>query len=433
MKFSSKMMIVALATTVAVPALAQRMPVGGSSSNKKPVENAKEDMADQPVAQEGVVSTTGRKYAVTTKGASKAIIELQNAVNMKDVANIPRLIAEAQKVAKTPDEKYLVASKQTQAAINANDAAAIRVGIDAMQASGAAEPADLAARYTELGKRFQTAKSNEEAAAAYTKALALNPNSASTLALFASLRDAQGQKAEAVSLMQKSFAASKVGGIKVAENNYKFAAGLAYSQRTPVANDIAREWVAAYPSPTAWRDTLRIYRDLNRPAQPQLIDLLRLGRATKSLAGEADYHSFGSALVTAGRLAEAKAVLAEARSAPNVDVTKRQFTDLNARLTAAPTRTAIDASAKTALAGGTAKAMIDAGDALYGVGAYAEAVPLYRAALAKGGDASLANLHLGMALAQSGDKAGASAALKAVTGPNADIARYWLLWLSPAA
>ena len=174
---------------------------------------------------------------------------------------------------------------------------------------------------------------------------------------------------------------------------------------------------------------MRIYRDLNKPAQNQLIDLLRLGRAANALSGETDYFALGSALVNAGKLAEAKSLLAEAETAPKVDSTKRALTDLTARVTAAPTRAAIDASAKTALAGANGKAMIDAGDALYGVGGYAEAVPLYRAALAKGGDAGVANLHLGMALARSGDKAGATAALNAVTG-YADIARYWLLWLA---
>jgi hypothetical protein len=134
--------------------------------------------------------------------------------------------------------------------------------------------------------------------------------------------------------------------------------------------------------------------------------------------------------VTAGKLSEAKAVLAEAKGKPGIDLTKSQFTGLNAKVAAAPARAAIDAAAQTALAGANGKAMIDAGDALYGVGAYAEAAPLYRAALAKGGDAATANLHLGMALARVGDKAGATAALNAVTGANADIARYWLLWLS---
>lgn len=163
-----------------------------------------------------------------------------------------------------------------------------------------------------------------------------------------------------------------------------------------------------------------------------MIDLLRLGRAANALSGETDYFALGSALVSAGKLAEAKTLLAEAKTAPNVDLSKRAFTDLSARVSAAPTRAAVDASAKAALAGSSGKAMIDAGDALYGHGAYAEAVPLYRAALTNGGDAGLANLHLGMALARAGDKPGATAALNAVTGANADVARYWLLWLGTA-
>ena len=49
------------------------------------------------------------------------------------------------------------------------------------------------------------------------------------------------------------------------------------------------------------------------------------------------------------------------------------------------------------------------------------------------GDAALANLHIGMALARSGDKAGATAALNAVTGPRAEIAKFWLTYLAQKA
>jgi len=437
MNLSTKFLIAALATTVAFPVLAQRMPVGGSSTNKKASEGSRpqetaESGEDLEKAQPGPTTTTGRKLTYS-KEAGKAVLELQNAVNAKDPALITTKLAAAQAVAKSPDEKFLVASQQTRAAIAANDLVAIRAGVDALQASGAAETPDLVARYTDLGRRYKEAKQVDEAVVVLNKAMALNPNNVSTLVNLASIRDAQGQKAEAVALMQKSFAASKAAGQKVEEGNFKFATGLAYGQRLPVANDLARQWVAAYPSPASWRDSLRIYRDLNKPAQNQLIDLLRLGRAANALSGESDYFALGSALVNAGKLAEAKTVLAEAKSAPNVDSTKRAFTDLTARVSAAPARAAIDASAKAALAGANGKAMIDAGDALYGVGAYAEAVPLYRAALTKGGDASLANLHLGMALARSGDKPGATAALTAVSGVNADVARYWLLWLATTA
>lgn len=433
MKLTTKICIAALATSVAVPALAQRIPVGGSKTNKQAPDNARiQETEEQTTTTTAATSTTGRKLVVS-KAAQKALLDLQTAVNANDTATIPAKLAAAQAVAKSADEKFFVASNQIKVGLKANDLAAIRAGVDALQASGAAETPDLVARYTDLGRRYKEAKQVDEAVVVLNKAMALNPNNVSTLINLASIRDAQGQKAEAVALMQKSFAASKAAGVKVEEGNFKFAAGLAYGQRLPVANDLARQWVAAYPSPASWRDSLRIYRDLNKPAQNQLIDLLRLGRAANALSGESDYFALGSALVNAGKLAEAKALLAEAKAAPNVDSTKRAFTDLTARVTAAPTRAAVDASAKAALAGANGKAMIDAGDALYGVGAYTEAVPLYRAALTKGGDASLANLHLGMALARSGDKPGATAALNAVTGVNADVARYWLLWLGTAA
>lgn len=431
MNFSTKIFTAVLAASVAVPALAQRIPVGGSSSNKKAPDNARvQETSSVPTTQTtAATSTTGRKLVVSP-AAQKPILELQTAVNANDIAAIPAKLAAAQAAAKSPDEKFIVASNQTKAALKANDLVAIRAGVDALQASGAAETPDLVARFTDLGKRYKEAGQVDEAVVVLNKALALNPNSVPTLVNLASIRDRQGQKAEAVALMQKSFAASKAAGTKVDEGNFKFAAGLAYSQRLPIANDIARQWVTAYPSPASWRDSLRIYRDLNKPAPGQLIDLLRLGRAANALSGESDYFALGSALVSAGKLAEAKSLLAEAKTASNVDSTKRAFTDLTARVSGAPARAAIDASAKAALGGSNAKAMIDAGDALYGVGAFAEAAPLYRAALAKGGDAGLANLHLGMALARAGDSAGATAALNAVTGANADIARYWLLWLA---
>ena len=60
-----------------------------------------------------------------------------------------------------------------------------------------------------------------------------------------------------------------------------------------------------------------------------------------------------------------------------------------------------------------------------------KAAGVYRTALAKPGvDKDVANLHLGMALARSGDKAGATAAFNAVGGSRAEIAKYWLLYLA---
>ncbi|QIK96101.1 hypothetical protein G7076_06240 [Sphingomonas sp. HDW15A] len=418
MKFFATILVGASALAIAAPGSAQRL---GSERPK----DAKPDVGRTTTTS--ATTTTGRKLNIS-KEAQKAIVELQNAVNTNDTANIPAKLAAAQAVAKTADDKYFIAINQVKAAVAANDAIALKAGVEAMEASGGADPADLSARFTDLGKRLQTAGQMDAAAQAYQKAVGFDSANPSTLALFASLREKQGQKAEAVSLMQKSFAASKAKGTKVAENNFKFAAGLAYNMRSPAAIDIAREWIAAYPSTTSWRDGLRIYRDISAAKGAQLADTMRLARAANALSGESDYFALANALVSDGALVEAKAVLAEAAKAPGVDVSKQSFKGLAAQAAKAPAAAAVDASAKAALASGDATALIDAGDSLFGAGSYAQAAKLYRAAVPK--DANLANLRLGMALARAGDKPGAEAALNAVTGPSQSLARFWLLWLA---
>jgi predicted Zn-dependent protease len=74
-------------------------------------------------------------------------------------------------------------------------------------------------------------------------------------------------------------------------------------------------------------------------------------------------------------------------------------------------------------------ALLRIADRFYGLGDYAKAAEMYRAAKAKGADANLVNLRTGIALAASGDKAGAVAALNSVGGARAGVAKYWLLYL----
>ena len=50
-----------------------------------------------------------------------------------------------------------------------------------------------------------------------------------------------------------------------------------------------------------------------------------------------------------------------------------------------------------------------------------------------GVDSSLVNMRLGIALASSGDRAGAEAAFKAVSGPRGELAALWMAWLSRGA
>jgi len=82
------------------------------------------------------------------------------------------------------------------------------------------------------------------------------------------------------------------------------------------------------------------------------------------------------------------------------------------------------------MAGGDGRAVLRLADAYYGYGQYADAIELYRAALQKGADAGTVNTRLGAALAMAGQRAEAEAAFRAVTGQRAEIASFWLLWLS---
>ena len=425
MTFKTKLALAVGIAAIAMPATAQRLGQNRPNDAKPQELSTTPDGATTTTA----TTTTGRKIVIS-KEAQKAIVAYQTAVNNNDTANQPALLAEAQKVAKTSDDKFFIATNQTKAAIAANNLDGIRAGVDAMQASGGADNADLALRYADLGNRMIKANRAAEGAAALEKSISIDGSNPTALTLLADAKAKSGDKPAAIALMQKSFAASAAKGQKVAENNYKFAAGMAFDAKSPAALGISRSWAEAYPNADSWRAAVQIYRGINQPRGQQLIDMWRLARANKALRSEADYDSYLGALVTAGNLAEAKAVLAEAGQTPGVDLTKTQFKAHAAKAAAAPARAAIDAKAKAAATGA---AMIDAGDAYYGVGAYAEAAAQYQAALAKGGDANVANLHLGMALARSGDKAGAAAALAKVTGPNAEIAKYWAAYAASRA
>ena len=371
-----------------------------------------------------------------SREASKALKELQDAVNANDVANIPAKLAAAKAVAKSTDEKYLVARLQLKAAVAAKNQAAIATAIEALLASGGLEPGKVAPSYLELGDIHLKNKDYAKAAAAFERALALNPNNPDALVMLAETKNSQGQGSEAASLLQRALRAKSAGGQKPDESWYKRAIAIAYQAQQPSAMELSRQWVAAYPSPASWRDALRIYRRLGQPDQATILDMLRLARATGALEGDADFHSYAFLASEGASPGEARAVIDEAIAARQIDPNKPLFKEIIPILKAnrelrREGLPAVEASARTDPG---AKLTVRAAEAYYGYGEYAKAAELYRAALGKSGaDSNLINLRLGMALARAGDKAGATAALNAVTGPRAELAKYWLLYLAARA
>lgn len=368
--------------------------------------------------------------------ARKAIVALQEAVNSKNTAAIPAALAAAQAKAKSKDDNYVISQLQLKAAVDAKDNAAIAVALEAALASGGVAANQQAMIYNNLGNIHANAKAYDKAAVAFEQALKLEPNNVDAMIMLGEARHAQGRTAEGVGLFQKAIAARVAAGQKPDESWYKRSVALAFNAKLPTAAALSRDWVAAYPGAKSWRDSIVIYQTTSNLDDASLLDSMRLAQATGALAGENDYFRFANTLMLKGFPGEAKAVLEQGFAAKAIDRSRATFSQLYAQASAKAQgdRASLAASATAALAAPDAKKAMVTADAYYGYGDYAKAAELYRTALGKSGvDKDLANLRLGMSLARSGDKAGATAALNAAGGQQAEVAKFWLTYLATRA
>jgi len=410
----------------ASPAAAQ---YGMAPPPKPPPAPSTKPAADEP-------APTAEKGPSVSAAARKEIIALQTAVNAKDTATIPTALAAAQAKAKTKDDHYIIAKLQLKAAVDANDTNAMAQGVEAVLASGYAQPSELQTLYLGLGKLHYNAKAYDKAGAALNQVLKLDPNNVDALVVQAETLNATGHPAEGVAMLQKAIGLRVAAGQKPEETWYRRAVKLAFDAKLPATAGLAQAWVAAYPNPKNWRDAIRIYQTNSGLEDAALIDTMRLARATGALQGENDYFRYTNTLVTKGFPGEAKAVLDEGFAAKSIDKGRATFSQIYslASTRSQGDRSSLAASATAAKSAADAKKAMVTGEAYYGYGDYAQAADLFRTALTKSGvDKDLANLRLGMALAQAGDKAGATAALNAAGGAQAEVAKLWLTYLAQKA
>ncbi len=364
-----------------------------------------------------------------SKPALKAISDLNDAVTKSDFASVPAKVAAAQAVATTKDDRYLIGQLQLKAALAEKNDAATAAAIDTLASSGYLEPSKTSQLYLGLGGTFFNNKQYPQAAAAYQKALALDPNNTEAGSLLGESLFAQGQKAEAAAAFQRAIQVRVAAGQKPEEGLVKRAVAVAYDAKSPAAIELARQWVSAYPSAGSWSDAIAIYTNLNHPDVEGTLDLLRLMQVTGALNTGGEYAQYARAAAEQYNFNEAQVAFDAGVAAKLIDPSKPEYSDLNG-LKAKPKATAADLeeATKTAQSG---MALLRIGDRYCAMGNYAKAVELYKMSMGKPGvDAAVANLHTGMALARAGDKAGATSALNAVTGPRADIAKFWLTYLN---
>lgn len=365
-----------------------------------------------------------------SKKASKAIVALQTAVKANDVATIPTKLAEAQAVAETAEDRYAIGQLQLTAALAAKNNEAAILAVDYIATANYLPKPTVAGLYNQLGVEFFNAKNKPRAQQLFQKALTVDPANSEAQRLLAETQMST-DPAQAAATMKKAMLDAVASGKKLPEDSYKRAVKAAYDSKSPDAVEIGRYWVAAYPNAESWRNSIAIYRNMMRPNVQGSLDLLRLMRAAGAMSTSGDYTLYATAAADQGNFNEAQSVIDEGtanqRLKTSDPVARDTINGLKSKPKASPAE--LEASVKSAASGSS---LVKIGDRFYGLGNYARAAELYRQALTKGADASLANLHLGMALARTGDNAGAKAALSAVSGPNAEIAKYWLIYVNRA-
>lgn len=431
----TRMLGIALVASTALSTAAVAQREGGYRAPAAPPQTPQPrgEQEQSKASKGGATVMIGSKKVSLSAEFAKTYNELAKALEANASADVSAQVAAAHAAAKSPEEHYLAYQLQLKAAMGAKNEAEMGKAVAGMLSTGVA-PAELQGPlHLANGKVKYNQKQYAEAAAEFQKVLQLDPANAEAKNLLTQTQLNSASPADAVAMLQKSIAEQSAGGAKAPEALYKRALSAAYKAKLPAAVDISRQWVADYPTPANWSDAIRIYRNFHELDDAATLDLLRLARAAGALNGEADYDRYAYAALMKGYPGEAKTVLEEGIKAGVVNPEKSPFKEeiAQAKTKSAGEEASLDSSAKSALAGGTAKAALATGDLHYTYGQYAKAAELYRAALKKSGaDANLINLHLGMALARSGDKAGATAALNAVTGPRADIAKYWLAYVS---
>lgn len=386
--------------------------------------------------------------------ALKAAQAAQTALAAKDVATAEPSVVQLETVAKTDDDRYFAAALrynleqvkiQNARAANPNapvDETTLAKPMEALLASPktpAAEKGKLAYSRGLLaynGKQFPTAIQF------FTQAKELGYNDPNLGLQIAQAKVGGGDVAGGLTDLQATVQQMNASGQKPGEDLYRYGIARANAAKMgPQTMTWLQDYVVAYPTPKNWRDVVVTYglssNSIAKLDDNQKIDLFRLLRQTRALADQNDYLEYADDVQRRGLPSEASAVIKEGQAAGKIPaantLAKALLTEATRAAAAegslAPLKTRANAAANGKLAAGTA-------DAYLGQDNFTEAAALYRVALQKGGvDADEVNTHLGIALAKSGDKAGAKAAFDAVKGaPRSGIASLWTAYLNaPAA
>ncbi len=376
----------------------------------------------------------------------KAAQGAQTALAAKDVATAAPLVAQVEAGAKTPDDKYLAANfrlnleqlkLQAQTAANPNapqDNTPLIAPLDALLASPNVPPEARGQLLYQRGAIAYNARQYAQAAQFLAQAKAAGYQNENLDMLIVKSKMDGGDVAGGVAELNGVIDKAASSGQKAPEDYYRYALSKDLAAKDNAGSfALMKKYLTAYPTAKNWRDMVVIYGLQNGSIatldNSQKLDLFRLMRATKSLADQVDYGDYAQKAYDRGLPAETLTVLSEGAATGKMPATNGASKLLRGSATdALKNQGSLTGLTTKAQASPNGKLAQQTADAYLGADDNAKAADLYRTALQKGGvDADAVNLRLGIALARSGDKAGAKAAFALVKGPEAGVAELWVV------
>ena len=375
------------------------------------------------------------KGLTASKGFGPALKKMTDATTAKDAATLQAALTEGQGAATTPDDKYLLAFYQLQLGILNKDQAVQGQGLDLMLDSGLTPPENLAAYNFFSGNFAYAAKDYPKAVKRLEAARAAGSTDANLPVVLMDSYLSSGQVEQGIATAKAAIEASRAAGQRPSDELYvRPIKALQAANRNDEVQDMMALRLRDYNQPTVWRQTLFILLQSN-PDKEVGLDILRLMRATNSMQQRPEYAEYAALATEAALPGEVVALIRAGKQSKVIPAADAKFDDLLKSQTErmGDEESTLTAYAKKPSTLSNPKVAGATGDTMVGYGRYADAIPLYKAALAAGGDKDLWTYRLGVAQAQSGDVAGAKASFAQVSGARKRLAQLWTTKLDAPA
>lgn len=375
----------------------------------------------------------------------KPLQAAQQAMEKQDFATAKASIAEAEGLAKSPDDKYQINAIKLNLSIANKDAALQGQALTGMLDSGLVPATQLGQFSSIVAESDLQAKNYDSAIARAQTALkaGYKPEAANVTLAQAyfgkagtgnvSAEPGRSLTASGLASLKAAADAMKASGQAVPAQWYQIGVSRAAAAKLPEIGEWAKLAYQAQPSGENLRTLIRVFQQSN-PAitTRENLDVLRLMSVSGGLVVAGDFTEYAEMASKAGIYGEVKSAIDAGRSKGVLSATQGADLYQTAVAKIGGDKASLSAAEADARKSANGKIAAATADAYMGYGDYAKATTLFELAKQKGGvDADEINSRLGIAMAMAGNTTGAKTAFESVQGgTRKQIAGLWLTYLA---